>query len=78
MNINYFNAGRRHAEYQIASGWTEPEDAPLSGEWAGSPTPDSIVHQYGPANPDYWEFDTAADDFEAGYFSAPWPSTVEV
>lgn len=67
--------GREYAEAGISYGQTEPEDYPLSGEWAGAITVDDIVAALG-ADPECienYEREDVADYWEDGYRSAAWP-----
>lgn len=66
-----FNEGRTYAESQIAFGGTEPRESPLSGEWADDPDPREIALRHGLDDDEYT--DAVLDEWEAGYFSAPWP-----
>ena len=67
--------GREYAENGIAAGETEPDDAPLSGEWAGALLPEDIIRALG-ADPDeieWFERVDVLDHWEDGYYSAAWP-----
>ena len=67
--------GREYAENGIAAGDTEPDESPLSGEWAGAVTVRDIFDALGGDfdSADEWEHTDVADHWEAGYYSAPWP-----
>lgn len=67
--------GKGYADNGIAGGETMPQDAPLSGEWAGAILPKDVVEQLGG---DYsaledWEVTDILDHWEDGYNSAEWP-----
>lgn len=62
-----YNAGAAHARTHET-----PSEAPLSGEWAGDPTPLSVavyVGLKGDELEDYDLLEEIADEFEAGYYA---------
>lgn len=71
--------GREYAENGIAGGETEPEESPLSGEFADRIKPRDIIEQLsgdrkamdGLAD---FEIQDILDHWEDGYNSAPWPN----
>ena len=69
--------GLEYATNGIAAGETSPQESPLSGEWAGAPTPRDVVEMAaGPGtfeNAQEWEVTELCDAWEDGYLSAPWP-----
>lgn len=69
--------GRKYADACIELGQTAPDDAPLSGEWAGAITLDYIIRALGgdPDSIEDFERTDVADHWEDGYLSAPWPVT---
>lgn len=65
------HAARLGAEYalnQKASGATEPREAPLSGEWAGEPTPRDIAESVGFSEEDAEGISELCDAWENAYF----------
>lgn len=72
--------GKAYAENGIAGGETEPEDAPLSGEFAGSISPRDIVTELAGGDADAYgrladfEVDDILNHWEDGYNSAAWPN----
>lgn len=71
--------GLEYATNGIAGGETEPEESPLSGEWAGSLTPKDVVAQLGGdiEKLEDWEVTDILDHWEDGYNSAAWPNRSE-
>ena len=70
--------GKKQAEEEQSYGQEVPWGAPLSGEWAGAPTPGTIVEALGL---DWYEVDgesihEIAEWWEKGYFEA-WPEKRE-
>jgi hypothetical protein len=71
--------GREYADNGIAGGERAPQEAPLSGEWAGSITPKDIVTELAGGDPEVfkylqdWEVTDILDHWEDGYNSAEWP-----
>lgn len=67
--------GREYADNGIAGGQTEPEESPLSGEWAGAITPKDVVERLGGDYDklDSFEVDDILSFWEDGYNSAEWP-----
>lgn len=67
--------GRQYADNGIASGETMPQDAPLSGEWAGAILPKDVVEQLGGdiSKLEHFEVEDILDHWEDGYNSAAWP-----
>lgn len=62
-----YNAGAAHARTHET-----PSEAPLSGEWAGDPTPLSVAEDLGlgeEAREEYDLLEEIADLFEAGYYA---------
>lgn len=75
--------GREYAINGIAGGQTAPEDAPLSGEWAGAISPRDIITELAGGDAgafdrlDAWEVADLLDAWEDGYNGAPWPTDGE-
>jgi hypothetical protein len=69
--------GREYADNGIAAGDREPDDAPLSGEWAGAILPDDVIRGLGgdPETIEDFERDDILSFWEDGYFGADWPGT---
>mgnify|MGYP000471649478 CR=1 FL=1 len=67
--------GLEYANNGIAAGEREPDDSPLSGEWAGAITPNDLIRMLGgdPASCEEWEISDVCDHWEDGYHSADWP-----
>lgn len=67
--------GRQYAENGIAGGDRQPEDSPLSGEWAGAILPKDVVSELGGDidTLEGWEVTDILDHWEDGYNSADWP-----
>ena len=71
--------GLEYATNGIAAGDTTPEEAPLSGEWAGAILPKDVVEQLGGVyeSLEDWEVTDILDAWEDGYNSAEWPEAAE-
>ena len=75
--------GREYAINVINGGQTEPEETPLSGEWAGAISPRDIVRELAGDDAEAferlesWELTDILDHWEDGYNSAPWPTRPE-
>lgn len=67
--------GLAYAVSGIEGGETMPQESPLSGEWAGAPTPKDVVEQLGGdiSKLEHFEVEDICDHWEDGYNSAPWP-----
>jgi hypothetical protein len=67
--------GLEYANNGIAAGDRQPDDAPLSGEWAGAILPKDVVEQLGGDfdTLEGWEVADILDHWEDGYNSAEWP-----
>lgn len=62
--------GAERARDEIADGAHQEREAPLSGEWAGDPTPRDVARDAGYEGEDAEEIDEIADAWENGYFDA--------
>jgi len=69
--------GLEYANNGIAAGQRTPDEAPLSGEWAGSVTPRDVVNMACDADAfeiaEEWAVTELCDAWEDGYNAAPWP-----
>jgi len=68
--------GLEYATNGISGGETEPEESPLSGEWADRITPKDVVAQLGGdiEKLEHFEIEDILNFWEDGYNSAPWPT----
>jgi hypothetical protein len=70
------NHGIEYALGEIANGNAEPQDGPLSGEWADGLTPQMVARNVGYTDDDGEAITELADAWEGGYNSA-WQSHLD-